>query len=66
MKIVCRQGKTESNILTFGRVQNACAASGQGRLLFPKGVWRFKNFEEADEWTEKRQGQARNCQPEGK
>ncbi len=66
MKVAGRQGKTESNILTFAAVQNAYAASEQGRLYIPKGVWRFKSFAEADEWAEKMQARARNRKPEGK
>jgi hypothetical protein len=32
----------------------------QGRPFIPKGVWRFKSFEEADQWTMKMLTRPRN------
>ncbi len=35
------------------KFQNEFACSERGKLIMPKGVFRFKTFEEADEWWKK-------------
>ncbi len=63
MKVGRRQGNAKVDVLTFAAVQNAFAASPQGRTFIPKGVWRFKSFEEAEEWNTNMRNQARNRSP---
>ena len=53
MKVVGRRGKTKVDVLTFDPMQRMVNELRQGRPFMPKGVWRFKSFEEADEWTMK-------------
>ncbi len=60
MKIVGRQGKTKVDVLTFDPMQKMVNVLRQGRPFIPKGVWRFKSFEEADEWTMKMLTRPRN------
>jgi hypothetical protein len=63
IKVVGRQGAPKVDVLTFAPVQNAFATSPQGRTFIRKGVWRFKSFEEADEWTAKMRTEAQNRAP---
>ena len=50
MKVVGRQGKPKVNALTFDPMQRMVNVLRRGRPFVPKGVWRFKSFEEADKW----------------
>jgi hypothetical protein len=51
MKVVGRRGEAKVDAITFDPMQRAVNVLRQGRLNVPKGVWRFKSFEEADQWT---------------
>jgi hypothetical protein len=59
MKVVGRHGAPKVDVVTFAPVQNAFAASPQGRTFMRKGVFRFKSFEEEDEWITKLQTEGR-------
>lgn len=51
MKVVGRQGEARVDVITFDPMQRAAQVLRQGCPFIPKGVWRFKSFEEADQWT---------------
>jgi hypothetical protein len=51
MKIVGRKGEPKVNVVTFDPMQKMLRAVRRGQLFIPKGVWRFKTYEEADKWT---------------
>jgi hypothetical protein len=51
MKVVGRQGKTKVDVITFDPMQRMVNVLRRGCPFVPKGVWRFKSFEEADKWT---------------
>jgi hypothetical protein len=53
MKVVGRKGEPKVDVVSFDPMQRACQELG-GRLRIPKGVWRFRSFEEADEWMKQR------------
>jgi hypothetical protein len=53
MKVVGRRGKPKVDVLTFDPMQRMVNVLRQGRPFMPKGVWRFKSFEEAEEWRMK-------------
>ena len=50
MKVIGRQGAPKVNLETMEQVQKMANALRQGRPLVPRGLWRFKTFEEADAW----------------
>ncbi len=50
MKVVGRKGKTKFDILAIEPMQHAMIEMRRGRPFMPKGVWRFKSFEEAEQW----------------
>ena len=60
MKVVGRPGKTKVDVITFGPMQKMVNELRQGCPFIPKGVWRFKSFEEADQWTMKMLTRPRN------
>jgi hypothetical protein len=60
MKVVGRRGETKVDAITFDTVQRAVNILRHGRPFVPKGVWRFKSFEEADQWTMKMLTRPRN------
>lgn len=60
MKVVGRQGTAKVDALTFDPMQQMVNVLRQGRPFIPKGVWRFKSFKEADEWTMKMLTRPRN------
>lgn len=60
MKVVGRQGKPKVDIQTIDSMQRAANVLRAGLPFMPKGVWRFKSFEEADEWKLKMLTRARN------
>ena len=51
MKVVGRQGEPKVDVVTFDPMQKTMQVLRQGCPFIPKGVWRFKSFEEADQWT---------------
>jgi hypothetical protein len=50
MKIVGRKGKAKVDVNTIDALQRLANELRSGRPFMPKGVWRFKTFEEADAW----------------
>ena len=50
MKVIGRKGAPVVNVETIDQMQKMANALRQGRPLVPKGLWRFKTFEEADAW----------------
>jgi hypothetical protein len=50
IKAVGRQGKSKVDMVTIDSMQRAVNVLRRGKPFLPKGVWRFKSFEEADEW----------------
>jgi hypothetical protein len=60
MKVVGRQGEARVDVLTIDPMQRMVQVLRQGRPFIPKGVWRFKSFEEADQWTMKMLTRPRN------
>jgi hypothetical protein len=60
MKVVGRRGAPKVNVITFDPMQKAVNVLRQGCPFIPKGVWGFKSFEEADEWTMKMLTRPRN------
>jgi hypothetical protein len=50
MKVVGRKGSPKVNVETANGFLKAVAAVRGRRPFMPKGVWRFKTFEEADAW----------------
>lgn len=53
MKVVGRKGKPKVNVETIDAMQRMVNELRGGRGLAPKGVFRFKTFEEADAWQTK-------------
>jgi hypothetical protein len=51
MKVVGRKGKPKVNLETANGFLKLMIALRGKRPFIPKGVWRFKTFEEADAWT---------------
>ena len=60
MKIVGRQGNPKMDVLAIDSMQRMVNVLREGRPSIPKGVWRFKSFEEADAWTMKMLTRPRN------
>jgi len=60
MKVVGRQGKSKVDAVTFAPMQQMLRGVRQSLPFMPKGVWRFKSFEEADQWKMKMQTRPRN------
>jgi len=50
MKVVGRTGSPKVNVETANDFLKLVAAVRGNRPFMPKGVWRFKTFEEADAW----------------
>jgi hypothetical protein len=50
MKVVGRRGEAKVNVVTIDSMQRMAGVLRQNRPFLPKGVWRFKSFEEADKW----------------
>lgn len=50
MKVVGRKGQPKVNVKTANGFLKLVAAVRGNRPYMPKGVWRFKTFEEADAW----------------
>ena len=51
MKVVGRKGKSKVNLETANQFLKLMRRLRGSRPFIPKGVWRFKTFEEADAWT---------------
>jgi hypothetical protein len=51
MKVVGRQGKAKADVLAIDGMQRLANTLRGNKPFIPKGVWRFKTFEEADAWT---------------
>jgi hypothetical protein len=60
MKAVGRQGNPKVDVVSFDSMQKMVNVLRQGCPFIPKGVWRFKSFEEADQWTMKMLTRPRN------
>ena len=50
MKIVGRKGKPRVDVTTIDSMQRLANELRKGRPFMPKGVYKFRSFEEADEW----------------
>jgi hypothetical protein len=50
MKVVGRKGRPKVDIITIDPLQKLANELRKGRPFMPKGVWRFKSYEEADAW----------------
>jgi hypothetical protein len=50
MKIVGRKGRAKVDVVAIDSLQRLANDLRRGRPFMPKGVWRFKSFEEADAW----------------
>jgi hypothetical protein len=64
MKVVGRKGKPKVDVTTIDSMQRAVNVLRQGQPFMPRGVWRFKSFEEADEWKLKMQTRPRHRGPQ--
>lgn len=51
MKVIGRQGSPKGGLEAVDQLQRMANVLRQGRPFIPKGVWRFKTFEEANAWT---------------
>jgi hypothetical protein len=60
MKVVGRRGEAKVDVIIFDSMQRMVNVLRQGCPFVPKGVWRFKSFEEADQWTMKMLTRPRN------
>ncbi len=63
MKVVGRQGTAKVDVLAIDSMQRMVNVLQEGCPGIPKGVWRFKSFEEADQWTMKMLTRARHPVP---
>ena len=50
MKVVGRKGIAKADVVAIDGMQKMANTLRRGRPFIPKGVWRFKSFEEADAW----------------
>ena len=50
MKVVGRKGRAKVDVVAIDSLQRMANELRRGRPFMPKGVWRFKTFEEADSW----------------
>jgi hypothetical protein len=60
MKVVGRRGEPKVDVVTFDPMQKMVQELRGNQPFMPKGVWRFKSFEEADEWKLKMLTRPRN------
>ena len=51
MKVLGRKGKAKADVLAIDGMQRLANTLRGTKPFIPKGVWRFKTFEEADAWT---------------
>lgn len=50
MKVVGRKGRVQAGLLRADAMQRLANELRKGKPFMPKGVFRFKSFEEADAW----------------
>jgi len=50
MKVIGRQGQAKVDVDRAGGFLKMAQELHRGNRFIPKGVWRFKTHEEADEW----------------
>jgi hypothetical protein len=51
MKVVGRKGRPKVDVVvTIDRLQRLANELRKGRPFMPKGVWRFRSYDEADAW----------------
>jgi hypothetical protein len=53
MRIIGRKAPPKADATSVDQMQKMANALRQNRPLIPKGLWRFKSFEEADAWLMK-------------
>jgi hypothetical protein len=53
MKVVGRKGKPRIDVITIDAMQRLAGELRKGRPFMPRGVYKFRSFEEADEWKMK-------------
>ncbi len=51
MKMIGRRKPTKASVLNIDGMQRLANTLRGSRPFIPKGVWRFKTFEEADAWS---------------
>jgi hypothetical protein len=51
MKVIGRQKPAKADVLKIDGMQRLANTLRGNRPFIPKGVWRFKTFEEADAWN---------------
>ncbi len=51
MKVVGRNASSKVDVVAIDGMQNMANVLRASRPFLPRGVWRFKTFEEADAWT---------------
>ncbi len=50
MKVVGRKGRVQTGLVHADAMQRLATELRRGKPFMPKGVFRFKTFEEADAW----------------
>ena len=50
MKVIGRQGRAKVDVVAIDGMQRMANVLRAGKGMTPRGVFRFKTFEEADEW----------------
>ncbi len=50
IKVVGRKGRPKVDVVRIDPLQKLANELRKGRPFMPKGVWRFKSFDEADAW----------------
>lgn len=50
MKIVGRKGRLKAGVIEIDPLQRLANELRRGRPFMPKGVWKFRSHDEADEW----------------
>lgn len=50
MKVVGRKGRVRAGLIGADSMQRLATELRKGKPFLPKGVFRFKSFEEADAW----------------
>jgi hypothetical protein len=50
MKVVGRKRLSKVDVTAINALQKMANELRKGRPFIPKGVWRFKTYEEADPW----------------
>jgi hypothetical protein len=50
MKVVGRKGKPRVDVTTIDSLQRLANELRKGRPFMPRGVYKFRSFEDADQW----------------